>query len=151
MADLVLDVGALADLLAQCFQAGDWTKPRVQTTHFLTSEDSRRINRIVWGDGRYVVVASAVAFAELARKWDEIVAGRFQPYQLAAFLQDPPDWFVVEPVDEDLIPLFGEVPIVQKLEWPDIIHAATVLSREEGNLVTSDRDLRQAMELLKGN
>lgn len=151
MADLVLDVGALADLLAQCFQAEDWTKPQVQATHFLPSEASRQINRIVWGDGHYVVVASALAFVELARKWDAIVAGRFHPYQLAAFLQDPPDWFAVEPVDEDLIPLFGQVPLVQELEWPDAIHVATVLSRENGNLVTSDHNLGRAMELLEGS
>lgn len=151
MADLVLDVGALADLLAQCFQTDDWTKPLVRASRFISRESTRQINRIVWEYRPYVVAASAMAFVELARKWDEIVAGRFRPDQLAIFLQDPPDWFVVEPVDEHLVFLLSQVPTMQELEWPDAIHIATVLSREAGRLVTSDRDLGQAMELLEGD
>jgi len=150
MADLVLDAGALADLLTQCFQTDDWTKPRVAPSRFISSESSRQINRIVWGHGPYVVAASTMAFVELVRKCEQIVAGRFEPYQLATFLQDPPDWFVVEPVDEHLIPLFGQVPMIQSLEWPDAIHVATALSRQEGCLVTADRVLRQVMGLLEG-
>ena len=92
-----------------------------------------------------------MAFVELARKWDDIIAGRFLPYQLAAFIHAPPDWFSIEPLDEDLIPLFGQVPpevlmpdgSVQPIEWPDAVHVATALSREEGRLVTSDRRLLQ--------
>lgn len=155
MTDLVLDTGALADVLAQYFQAEDRTTPQFQTSRFLPPETARQINRIVRGDGRYVVAASAMAFVELVRKWDEIVNGRFEPHQLAALLQEPPDWFSVEPVDEDLIPLFGQVPpevpmpdgSVQPIEWPDAVHVATALSREEGSLVTSDRRLLQVMTL----
>ncbi|GAB4547152.1 MAG: hypothetical protein Kow0063_41780 [Anaerolineae bacterium] len=155
MADLVLDVGALADLLSQYFQAEDRTRPLFEPSRFLSSEIARQINRIVRDDGRYIVAASAMAFVELVRKWDEIVDQRFEPYQLAAFLQDPPDWFSLEPVDEDLIPLFGQVPpevpmpdgSVQTLEWPDVIHAATALSREEADLITSDGRLLQVMAL----
>jgi predicted nucleic acid-binding protein len=151
MTDLVLDVGALADLLAQCFQSDNWTTPRVQPSQFISRENSRQINRIVWEYRPYVVIASAMAFVELARKWNEIVAGRFQPYQMATFLQDTPDWFVVEPVDEYLVLLLGQVPLVQELEWPDATHVATVLSRERGDLITTDRRLECAVELLTGN
>ncbi len=155
MTDLVLDTGALADVLAQYFQAEDRITPQFQTSRFLPPETARQINRIVHGNGRYIVAASAMAFVELAHKWDEIVAGRFQPHQLAALLQEPPDWFSVEPMDEDLIPVFGQVPpevpmpdgSVQPIEWPDAVHAATAFSREEGDLVTSDQRLLQLMRL----
>jgi predicted nucleic acid-binding protein len=151
MADLVLDVGTLADLLTQCFQSNDWTKPWVQPSQFISRENSRQINGIVWKYKPHVVVASAMAFVELARKWDEIVDGRFQPYQLAIFLQDPPDWFVVEPVDEYLVLLLGQVPLVRELEWPDATHIATALSRERGSLITTDCKLKRAVELLQGH
>jgi hypothetical protein len=148
MADLVLDVGALADLLAQCFQSDDWTNPCIQPSQFICPEDSRQINRILEREGPYVVVASAMTFVELVRKWNEIVSERFQPHQMAVFLHDTPDWFVVEPIDEYLVLLLGDVPLVQELEWPDAIQVATVLSRETSTLITSDRNLLDAIALL---
>lgn len=155
MADLILDVGALTDLLAQYFRAEDRTAPRFRPSRFLSPQVTRHLNRIVRGDGRYVVAASAMAFVELVRKWDEIVAERFKPHHLAALIQAPPDWFSIEPVDAGLIPLFGLVPpevsmpdgSVRPIEWPDAVHVATALSREEGALVTSDERLQQVIAL----
>ncbi|HET92319.1 MAG TPA: hypothetical protein ENN99_16500 [Chloroflexi bacterium] len=154
MADLVFDVGALADLLAQYFQAENRLTPQFHSDRFLPDSAVRRVNRIVQGDGRYILAASAMAFVELARKWDDIVAGRFLPHQLAAFIHAPPDWFSIEPVDRDLVPLRGEVPpdvlmpdgTRQSVELPDTIHLATVLSREKAELITSDQRLVQMMD-----
>ena len=152
MTDLVLDTGPLADLLAQYFDAEDRNVPEFSGNRFLSREIARQINRIVRSDGRYVVTASTFAFVEVVRKWDEIVEGRFRPEQLAAFLDDPPDWFSVEPLDEDLIPSFGQVQwqvldsngSLRTLEWPDVVHLATVASRESARLVSSDRELQIA-------
>jgi predicted nucleic acid-binding protein len=151
MADLVLDVGSLADLLWQSFQSGDYTRPIFFPSRFLSSERVRQLNRIVLTEGQYLVAASVVAFVELARKWDDIVASRFAPYQLAAFLQAPPVWFSVEPLDESVLPAFLLIPSsvrmpdgrVLSIEWIDAIHLATARSRERAILVTSDTRLQQ--------
>jgi len=155
MIDLVLDVGSLADVLRQCFRSDDYTRPTFCSSRFLSEETVRLLNRIVLADGRYVVAASVVAFAELARKWDQIVAGDFAPYRLAAFLQAPPEWFSVEPLDETLLPAFGLVSssvrmsdgTIEPIEWLDAIHYATACSRDQAILITSDARLLQLMQL----
>ncbi len=154
MIDLVLDVGSLADVLRQCFQSDDYSRPTFSPSRFLSEETVRLLNRIVLADGRYIVAASVVAFVELARKWDQIVASDFAPYRLAAFLQAPPEWFSVEPLDETLLPAFGVVPgsvqmsdgTVQPIEWLDAIHFATACSRDRAMLVTNDARLLQLMQ-----
>lgn len=151
MIDLVLDVGSLADVLRQCFQSDDYTRPSFCPSRFLSEETVRQLNQIVLADGRHVVAASVVAFVELARKWDQIVASDFAPYQLAAFLQSPPEWFTTEPLDETLLPAFGLVPsfvrmpdgTIQPIEWLDAIHLATALNRDRARLVTNDSRLQQ--------
>ena len=144
---MVLDVGALAELLIQYFQTDDRSRVRFRANTFLSPTDVKPLNRIVAGDGRqHVVVASAIAFVELTRKWDEIVSDLLQPHQLAAFLQATPDWFVVDPVDESLLPSLGLVPpevtmpdgSTKPVEWIDAIHVATSLARENARLVTTD-------------
>lgn len=153
MIDLVLDVGSLADVLRQCFASDDYTKPVFSASRFLSEETVRKLNRIVLADGRYIVAASVVAFVELARKWDKIVASGFAPYQLAAFLQAPPEWFSIEPLDETLLPAFGLVPSfvrmsdgsVQPIEWLDAIYFATALNRDRAVLITDDARLLQLM------
>ena len=149
--DLVIDAVALDDLLAQYFQSEDRNAPQFKESHHLSREVVRHLNRIVQGNGRYVVVASTLAFVELAYKWKrpELQVSQFQPYQLAAFLQQPPDWFVIADVNETLIAWYGRVPsAVEKqqgqmtyIEGMDAIHVATALSREEAKLVTADTKL----------
>ena len=159
MSDLVLDTGALADLLAQYFDSADRNNPMFYRTRWLPEDAVRTINRIVRVEGRYVVAASTLAFVEIVRKWDEIVAGRFRPEQMAAFLEDPPDWFAVEPLDEGLIPFFGQVPwrVTDSsrgsvpLEWTDVVHLATARSRERASLVTTDGRLQNAMAALNAS
>ena len=150
--DMVLDVGALAELLIQYFQADDRSCMQFRANTFLSPANVRYLNRIVAEDGsQHVIVASAIAFVELTRKWDEIVGNRLQPHQLAAFLQSTPDWFVVDPVDESLLPALGQVPpevtmpdgTTGSVEWIDAIHVATVLARENARLVTTDHILSQ--------
>ncbi|MBI3960671.1 MAG: hypothetical protein HY328_17820 [Chloroflexi bacterium] len=155
MTDLVLDVGALADLLAQTLTSNRRDAVRFHSDRFIPSPVVKVLNHIVRSDGRYVVVASAFAFIELAHKWDEIVQGRFQARQLAAFLADPPDWFVVAAMERALIRFLCDVPSevvvssgrLQPIEWTDAIHAATTFSREEARLVTTDLRLRQIPNL----
>lgn len=150
-ADLVLDVAALADLLSQYFNADDRSLPSFKSTPSLTLQVATMASRIAQEDTRYVLAASVLAFVEMAHRWNKIVASRFKPIQLAAFLIDPPDWFSVEPMEEGLLEHFAEVPTevqmpdgkTEPIEWTDAIHAATTFSRERALLVTSDRRLKQ--------
>jgi hypothetical protein len=144
MADLALDTDALADFLAQYFGVAgrgtvnfapsDWLSPRAVSV----------INRILM-DYRSdesvsgFVVASTFAFLEIIRKWDALIKDRVKPYQMRAFLDDPPAWFLVAAVEMSLLPSYYRLPAsvemdngdIKSIEWTDAIHAATALSRHE--------------------
>jgi hypothetical protein len=109
----------------------------------LSEDAARSINAIVGSftreePARDLVIASTLAFVELARKWDRLAGGRFQPYQLHAFLAAPPGWFTIDPVDEDLVEFFFRLPASvlmgsgrqESIEWTDAVHAATALSHD---------------------
>ena len=159
--DIVLDSDTLADFLAQYFGPTQRGLQLFQSQGRFSPETARRINSIVvrymaYEIGTTVVVASALAFVEIVRQWDEIVQDRFQSHQLAAFLEQPPDWFSIAPVDEDLVEFFCDVPAVvsmpdgttQPVEWTDAVHAATVFSRGKTCLfATSDQRLCQIVTL----
>ena len=157
--DIVLDSNTLADFLAQYFGPAERGQQPFQGGGRLPPDLARRINSVVI---RYmaneivttVIVASTLAFVEIVRKWGQIVQDRFQPHQMAAFLEQTPDWFSVAPVDEDLVEFFCDVPAdvsmpdgtTKPVELPDAVHVATVFSRAETCLfATSDQPLRQIL------
>jgi len=151
VSDVVLDTGALADVLVQFIQSQVQSPPRFVQSQYISYEVARLLNRVVRSEGRFVVVASALAFVEMAHQWERIIADRINPVQLAAFLNDPPEWFAVAPVDQDLVPFFMDVSPavtmpwgrVEPVEWTDAVHAATALSRDNAVLVSSDRRLKR--------
>jgi hypothetical protein len=159
VADLVLDTDALADFLAQYFGPTGRGQGRFTASAWLSEEAARQINSIrdrsLGGVLRDLVIASCLAFVEVVRKWESLSRGRFQPWQLKAFLQQPPEWFSVAPVDEDLLESFLDVPgrvlmrggDQQNVEWTDAVHVATVLSRSNALFRTQDRRLRQIEQL----
>lgn len=156
MTDLVLDTNVLAEFLSQYFGPAERGRASFKCRQNLSSEAVRRINKIrergeLEDSVTSIVISSALAFVELVRQWDEIVRDRFEPHQLAAFLEQPPDWFSVAPLDEDLIEFFCDVPtqvamaegVLEPIEWTDAVHAATVFSRGDSCLiVTTDQRLR---------
>lgn len=161
MRDLVLDTNVLADFLTQYFGPAERGQSPFEAGGWLSSSAVRLLNQM---RRRYradepvknLVIASSLAFVELVRQWDDIVQDRFQPYQLAAFLVQPPDWFSVAPVDEDLIEFFCDVPadvstpegIVKSIEWTDAVHIATVFSRDDECLfATTDQRLQHVARL----
>jgi hypothetical protein len=161
MADIVLDTDALADLLAQYFGHTDRGRGRFADSKWLSVAAAHEINRArdraAVGVLRDLVIASCLAFVEVVRKWDVLAQGRFHPWQLKAFLQQPPEWFSVSPVDEDLVEYFLEVPAEvlmpggkrEVVEWTDAVHVATVLSRGDTSLFhTRDHRLRQVERLV---
>lgn len=154
MPDIVLDTNILADLLAQYFDPG---RANYGTGEFLsgggiTRNLSRKLNRIVQRS-RYglsdVIVASAAAFVEIGRRWQGIVQDRFSVPQFEGFVRQPPEWFDIAPVDEDLLPFFIDVPIgvrmasrLEPVEWVDALHVATAISRgQDAELATTDQRL----------
>ena len=164
MPDIVLDTNVLADFLSQFFDAGraDRGHGRFVADGTVTTELSRRLNRILGRHYSYVsvqdslgpamqelVVSSAFAFIEIGRKWGDIAADRFSEDQLFAFVNEPPDWFDIAPVDEDLLPSYVDVPshvllggTREPIEWTDAVHVATAISRDPSALLaTTDRRL----------
>ncbi len=149
MQDVVLDSCLLGDFLTQYFsaEAANRGYGRFRAEGRLSGSLARRLNGIV-DSSRYrlsaLVVTSAFAFVELARKWEDMVGDRFTELQLDAFIRQPPEWFDIAPVDEDLLPFFLEVPSrvdvhgdSRPIEWSDAIHAAVVLSREADCLLAT--------------
>lgn len=153
MADIVLDANVLDEFLAQYFGASNRGTSNFQTQGRLGKEAVYHINRIrtdhECGRLRDVVVASVLSFVELARAWRKIDSERLKSHQVAAFLQQPPEWFSLAPLDEDLVELLLEVPAtvvisgrIQMIELFDAIHVATALSRGTASLlITSDQRL----------
>jgi hypothetical protein len=165
MRDVVLDTSVIGDVLAQYFDdslaargAGEFVP---QNT--ITAEIAHELNRVTGAFRRSaagfavgdphaggLIVASALAFVELARKWSEIALNRFTIVQLEAFMTQSPEWFNLAPVDESLVPFYVTVPEYVYdngrpigVEWCDAIHVATMLSRgAQSLLITTDQRLR---------
>jgi predicted nucleic acid-binding protein len=163
MPDIVLDTNVLADFLAQLFESESRASPVFYEDGFISTELAQRMNRVVqWWNDSFIdqypghLVASTLAFVELSRKWERIVRGRFNAIQMAAFIEQPPEWFIVEPLDEALVSTLCDVPAYVKmaqgnfrsLEWTDAVHIATVFIRgTDTRLAASDREMRQVVAL----
>lgn len=156
--DIILDTDYLSEFLSQYFDVGcaDREKGRFQARGLISTNLARVLNNIMLASREGIsrlVIASAFAFIEISRKWDNLGAGRFSVHQLYAFISQPPDWFSIAPVDNDLLPSFIDIPSniiidskLQPIEWTDAIHMATVISRGDNvnnaTLVTSDHRLK---------
>jgi hypothetical protein len=165
MADIVLDTDALADFLAQYFGPADRGSNSFVAGKWLSERAARIINRVVrashpgYSPGSFVV-ASTFAFLEIVRKWDQLLGEHVQPYQMRAFLEAPPQWFLVTAVDSTLVPFYCQLPAavqmpdgsVKAIEWTDAIHVATAVSRDEPDrprcaLATNDRRLLRIAQI----
>ena len=157
--DIILDTNVLVEFFAQYFESGSRRKPVFYERGFISRELAQSMNTIVgqWSDpliDQYPghLVASTLAFVEISRKWETIVQERFDVIQMAAFIEQAPVWFVIEPLDETLVSVLCEVPAYvrmaqgerRSIEWTDAVHIATVLIRGEGaRLAASDREMRR--------
>ena len=155
--DIVLDSNYLTEFLAQYFddKIANRGQGRFLPQGIISKELARKLNNIMMMSEEFLsdlVVASALAFVEIARNWGELTRNRFTIEQLHTFVYQPPIWFDIAPVDNDLLPSFVDVPAVVKIgsklepiEWTDGVHMATTLSRGEvvnsATLATSDHCL----------
>jgi len=167
MVDIVLDSNVLADFLIQYFGPARYGQANFIAQDSISKELSRRINQIIhwhrWeieeeNTTQYpgLIVVSTLAFVEIARQWEIIVDRRFTIEQFAGFIEQPPEWFVIEPIDEHLVEAFSYLPIeiltpsgkIKPIEWTDAVHIATALSRgEQCLLATTDRRIEQIESL----
>lgn len=156
--DIVLDSGHMVELVAQYFDKNlaNYGYGRFQAVGVFSVEIARRLNSIVQTSrtsGFSLVIASTFTIVEISRKWKEMVGTKFTVEQFYAFLQEPPSWFSLAPVDEQLSPFFIYVPNrnskMESIEWTDAIHMATVFSRGDdpssATLATTDGKLKQIL------
>jgi predicted nucleic acid-binding protein len=157
--DIVLDTNILSDFLAQYFASGSRRSPVFHKQGFISLELAQGMNKIIqWWNDPFInqhpghLVASTLAFVEIARKWDYIVRERFDVVQMAVFIEQPPEWFIIEPLDEALVSLLCDVPAdvqmtqggIRSIEWTDAVHIATAFIRGPGTrLAVTDREMRQ--------
>lgn len=158
MNDIVLDTCFLGEFLIQYFSlfAANRGYGRFRQDGRISRDLARRLNQI--RESRRLealVVASSFAFVELARSWDGMIAGRLTEAQLYAFINQPPEWFDIAPVDEDFVPYLFQVSKnvrvdgeLHPIELPDAIHVAATFSRgSESLLATTDGRLRSLPRL----
>ena len=161
MKDIALDTNILADFLAQYIGDFDEHKRFYPENNTMNSERVRVINNIIKNyeiEPGTFVVASTFAFVEISRKWDIIVNKRFKVEQFSAFVDQPPEWFLISPVDASLFSELLEIPASVKMpagnlkpiEWADAIHLATAMSRENCLLAATDRRIKQ-VEIFREN
>jgi len=154
MADIVIDTNILADLLAQYYEDNVRDEGRFEDKGSLNKDLVRALNTILkWhlqaniedesSSFPGLVVASSLAFVEIARQFDEIANRCFTVEQFAAFIDQPPEWFFISPVDSAIFPHLCNLPreielpngSIRSIEWADAIHIATAMSRGEGCLL----------------
>ena len=155
MKDLVCDTDILSEILTQ-YLNNSYT-PHFVSNGFLSSTIEFHLNETIKNSmyTKGFVIASAFAFVELARKFDSIFKGTISILKFRAFIDSPPEWFLIEPLSLDLFEPLRTLPsyIVSKkaskpIEWADAIHVATALLRENCYLATTDQRLRD-IDLIK--
>lgn len=158
MPDIILDSNVLADFLAQFFNEAERGQRNFRSRNRITDKCVFHINKIIASyniSGTLssgLVIASSLAFVEIVRKWESIVKNRFSIIQFAAFIEQPPEWFFIASIDEDLIGYILRTPIdialpngeIKPIEWTDAVHVSTVISRgNAGLLATTDQRIEQ--------
>lgn len=163
MSDIVLDTHVLGELLRQYWSADSRTHFVVVENGFLTKSVAHAVNSIIkshfLGTPHGLVVASVMAFVELARKFEEIVGEGVGVFRLEAFINNMPDWFTVEPIDFPLLHCFLNLPGLvfldnrsENIEAIDNYHVATAMVRSSAKLATCDQKLIAAYtEIIVGS
>lgn len=164
MTDIIIDTNIPAELLSQYYGDEIQREGSFISKGFLNEQLVRRMNRIIkWvfsDDDEFppgYVVCSTLAFVEIARKFDEISVNRFTIQQMAAFIEQPPEWFIISSIDGSLFKYLNYLPggVILNgqeapIEWADAIHMATALSRDEPWLLAVTDSRMQATMIFEG-
>lgn len=152
MGDIILDTNILSEMLTQFFRnrigANNIEFSEHGTFKVQTAEALNRIvkwhNSCVDSDFPGYIIASSLGFVEIARKFKEISSAEYTVEQFAAFIEQPPEWFLIASVDANLFSFLNAIPPyvtvgdrIKPVEWADAIHVATAFSRDEGWLLAA--------------
>jgi predicted nucleic acid-binding protein len=153
--DIVLDTCILIDLVQQYTNfLGSTIDFSIQDSTDITKNVAKRLNELIVKkrNGYYVgyIVTSTFSFIELARKISDF---NIQNDKLKAFIEQPPDWLIIEATTPALLEYLVLIPKRisngDSVEWADAIVVATALSRQDFLLGTSDRTIRK-IPILRG-
>lgn len=140
MIECTVDTHILADMIVQYSAA----KPNalMSQTEFLSPKILSKINLSIQSHGfEGVIVASAFAFIEIINQIKKVSKGQFDFPKIIGLLQQPPDWFIVEPYNIDTVNKLILVPKYnlsqQGIELADAIHVATALQRGLGTFLAT--------------
>lgn len=149
--DVVLDTHVLADIIYQYYNFNILNGGDFREDGFVSKGVADKLNQIV---KRYlyeedfkfgIVVTSIFSFVEIVRQFRKISDNKFSLNQFKAFVTQPPIWLTIIPLSMDLYPFFYHVPKnvligneLKAIEWPDAVHCATYLSRENAFIATAD-------------
>jgi predicted nucleic acid-binding protein len=155
--DIVCDTNILADLLIQYFRNIN-SFPLFKESEKINKRLCIRLNKIVESEDRKAyIIASTFAFVELARKFNSIFNNSITLYQFRAFIDQPPDWFLIQNLDHNYFPEMLSIPEnvilndeLKVIEWADALHVATALRREHFIFATTDLRLKN-LPLIKDN
>lgn len=135
MADIIISLDASNDL-----------NPVAGT--FLLPEMLPILNKIKENERFSKVVTSAFTFVELINKFSDIFKNTEVTIQkLYALMKQPPEWLVIEPLNELTEKSYCDVPTKvegENVSMDDAIHIATALQRnDEIIFLTTDHILRK--------
>jgi predicted nucleic acid-binding protein len=132
MIECTIDTHILAEILMQYSSA----KPNLPLTEteFLTLKILSKVNQCILSGGfDGIVVASAFAFIEIINQFQNVSKGKFSLSKLIGLLNQPPDWFIVEPYSSETAKFLISVPkynlLQENVELADAIHVATAMQR----------------------
>ena len=152
--DIVLDSCVLIDLVQQYTNfSSNKDSFLLEKSNEISDNIAREINKLIQKrrNGYYsgYIVASTFSFVELARK---ILDFNIKIEKLKAFIDQPPEWVVIEATSPNLLEYLVLIPKVvgknKKIEWADALVVATALSRQDFILSTLDNRI-QRIPILK--
>ena len=135
MADIIISMGASNDLNPV---AGAFLSPEMLPVLNKIKEDERFSK----------VITSAFTFVELINKFSDIFKDTgVRMKKLYALMKQPPEWLIIEPVNELTEKSYCDVPTKvegENVSMDDAIHIATALQRnDEIVFLTTDHILRK--------
>lgn len=135
MADIIISMGASNDLNPV---AGAFLSPEMLPVLNKIKEDERFSK----------VITSAFTFVELINKFSDIFKDTgVRMKKLYALMKQPPEWLIIEPVNELTEKSYCDVPTKvenENISMDDAIHIATALQRNDAIVfLTTDHILRK--------
>lgn len=168
--DIVLDSNVLIDFLIQYYQNRWREKKYFGGTRAIEIASARRLNKFAAerinalirqyedSGASALIIVSALAFVEIGSHAEEMIKGESPAIEindfrrfLSAFVDSPPEWFHIAPLDdslfESLLAIPGKVELNpgdwKNIEWADSLHLATWKLRESAYFATCDRRLQK--------